>query len=158
MKTLRIILIFIIAINSYIVQAEELDSVTTTEDAENDISNMINNDPPILNSNQNINENAEFKDYENCEIIALNKITAKSERLTFKIGEEKYFGNIKIKTHKCVKNLDPYNEDNYILMTVTEYKIDEDPELIFQGWMTSGSISLSTFEHPIYEIFAQNCF
>lgn len=158
MKLLRVILAFIIYISSPIIFAENLDSVTTTEDTENDIFNLINNDPPVLGSNQNANEIAEFKNYENGEIIVLNKITAKSEKMTFKIGEEKYFGNIKIKLHKCVKNLDPYNEDNYLLMTVTEYKIDEDPKLLFQGWMLSSSISLSTFEHPIYEIFAKDCF
>jgi len=158
MKPLKIILAFIIFTCSPIIFAEDLDSIATTEDIENDIFNLINNDPPVSDSNQNITESTEFKNCENGEIIALNKITAKSEKLTFKVGEEKYFGNIQIKLHKCVKSLDPYKEDNYLLMTVTEYKIDEDPKLLFQGWMTSSSISLSTFEHPIYEIFAQNCF
>lgn len=90
-------------------------------------------------------------------IIALNKITATSKELVLKTGEPEYFGNIKITLHKCAKNLDPYAEDNYLLLTITEHKIDEDPILLFQGWMISSSISLSTFEHPIYEIFAKEC-
>ncbi|XVN40505.1 MAG: DUF2155 domain-containing protein [Rickettsia endosymbiont of Argas persicus] len=160
MKHLKIILAFIICINSSFIFAKELDLdlVVTTDEIEGDIFNVVNNEPPVLNSNQNVQDTSEFKNCDNAKIIALNKITAKSEELAFKIGEEKYFGNIKIKIHKCVKNFDPYNEDNYILMTVTEYKIDEDPKLLFQGWMISSSISLSTFEHPIYEIFAKECF
>ncbi|MGX6960721.1 MAG: DUF2155 domain-containing protein [Rickettsia endosymbiont of Pentastiridius leporinus] len=154
---LRIIFAFIIYISMPIILAEELDSVTTTEDTESDIFNVISNDQAIIDIEKTINDGSELKTYPNCKIIALNKITATSEEIKFKAGEEKYFGNIKIKIHKCIKNLDPYNEDNYILMTVTEYKIDEDPKLLFQGWMTSGSISLSTFEHPIYEIFAKDC-
>ncbi|HJD56318.1 MAG TPA: DUF2155 domain-containing protein [Rickettsia endosymbiont of Pyrocoelia pectoralis] len=157
MKLLQIVFIIIICGYSSIF-AEELDSVTTTEDTENDIFNAVGNDQAVIDLEETINDGSELKIYPNCKIIALNKITAASEEIKFKAGEEKYFGNIKIKIHKCIKNLDPYNEDNYILMTVTEYKIDEDPKLLFQGWMTSGSISLSTFEHPIYEIFAKECF
>ncbi len=158
MKYLEIILAFIIFTCSPIIFAEELDSIKTTEDIENDIFILMKNNPPVLNSNQGMSDSTKFKNCDNCEITALNKTTAKSAKLTFKVGEEQYFGNIKIKIHKCVKNLDPYNEDNYILMTITEYIIDEDPKLLFQGWMTSGSISLSIFEHPIYEIFAKECF
>lgn len=100
----------------------------------------------------------ELRSYDNGKIIVLNKITATSKELNLKLGESKYFGNIQITLHKCVKNLDPYNEDNNILLTVTEHKIDEDPILTFQGWLFSSSISISSLEHPIYEILAQNCF
>ncbi|ADE29883.1 DUF2155 domain-containing protein [Rickettsia prowazekii] len=155
MKLLQIIFIITIYINLHIfVLAENLESV---EDSENDVFIPLDKNHPILNQKDNI-YSAEFKNYTNGKIIALNKITATSEEIGLKAGEEKYFGNIKIKLHKCIKNLDPYNQDNYLLMTITEYKIDEDPTLLFQGWMVSSSISLSTFEHPIYEIFAKDCF
>lgn len=103
-------------------------------------------------------ESPELRSYDNGKIIVLNKITATSKELNLKRGESKYFGNIRITLHKCTQNLDPYNEDNYMLFTVTEHKIDEDPISIFQGWLFSSSISISSLEHPIYEIFAQNCF
>lgn len=103
-------------------------------------------------------ESSELKSYDNGKIIVLNKITATSKELNLKIGKSQYFGNIQITLHKCTKNLDPYNEDNYMLFTVTEHKIDEDPMLIFQGWLLSSSISISSLEHPIYEIFSQVCF
>ncbi|AFB21227.1 DUF2155 domain-containing protein [Rickettsia canadensis] len=157
MKLLRIIFIITICIN-FPIFAENLESVTTTEDIENDVFIPLDENHPVLNQNYNINNSSEFKNYANGKIIVLNKITATSKEMNFTVGEEQYFGNIKIKLHKCIKNLDPYNEDNYLLMTITEYKIDEDPNLLFQGWMTSSSISLSTFEHPIYEIFAKDCF
>ncbi|ACP53384.1 MAG: DUF2155 domain-containing protein [Rickettsia africae] len=157
MKLLKIIFIITICIN-FPIFAENLESVTTTEDIENDVFIPLDENHPILNPNDNINDSSEFKNYTNGKIIALNNITATSEEIDLKVGEEKYFCNIKIKLHKCIKNLDPYNEDNYLLMTITEYKIDEDPNLLFQGWMISSSISLSTFEHPIYEIFAKDCF
>ena len=106
---------------------------------------------------QNNVEHSELKTYSIGKVIALNKITATSKELVLKPNEPQYFGNIQIKLHKCIKNLDPYNEDNYMLLTITEHKIDEDAMSIFQGWIISSSISVSTFEHPIYEIFAKNC-
>ncbi|GAA5252727.1 DUF2155 domain-containing protein [Candidatus Rickettsia kedanie] len=156
MQLLRIVFITIICAYSSIF-AENLESVTTTEDIEHDVFIPLDENHPILNPNDNI-DSSELTNYTNGKIVALNKITATSEEINFKVGEEKYFGNIKIKLHKCIKNLDPYNEDNYLLMTITEYKIDEDPNLLFQGWMISSSMSLSTFEHPIYEIFVKDCF
>lgn len=99
-----------------------------------------------------------LKKYNNARIIALNKITAKSNEIVIKVGHNCYFGNIEVKVHKCFKNIDPYSPDSKILLTVTENKADEEPIKIFQGWLYSSSISFSTFEHPIYEIFANDCF
>ncbi|WP_341760732.1 DUF2155 domain-containing protein [Candidatus Tisiphia endosymbiont of Dioctria linearis] len=113
---------------------------------DNNLSNIPNNA-----------ENSELKICQQGKIIALNKITATSKEMLLKPNEPQYFGNIQIKLHKCIKNLDPYNGDHYVLLTITEHKIDEDPMLIFQGWLISSSISVSTFEHPIYEIFAKDC-
>ncbi len=121
------------------------------------INNDFTESSNLLNI-RNSDECLELKTYTQGKVIALNKITATSKELSLKLNKSQYFGNIRIKLHKCIKNLDPYNEDNYMLVTITEHKIDEDPKLIFQGWLISSSISVSTFEHPIYEIFAKNCF
>lgn len=96
-------------------------------------------------------------EHKKAKIIALNKITAKSQEMILNVGEAKYFGNIEIKLQKCLKIPNPYKPDNKILLTVIENKTDEDPTVIFQGWMMSSNISISTFEHPVYEIFAKDC-
>ncbi len=101
--------------------------------------------------------NFEFKNCNSAKVVALNKITATSQELLLKLKEPQYFGNIQITLHKCLKNPDPYNEDAYMLLTITEHKIDEDSMLIFQGWLLSSSASLSTLEHPVYELFAKDC-
>ncbi|WP_341747805.1 DUF2155 domain-containing protein [Candidatus Tisiphia endosymbiont of Dascillus cervinus] len=133
-----------------------------TTDESNELEKDHNFTEHVADSNnlpniQNNVEHSELKTYSIGKVISLNKITATSKELVLKPNEPQYFGNIQIKLHKCIKNLDPYNEDNYMLLTITEHKIDEDAMLIFQGWIISSSISVSTFEHPIYEIFAKNC-
>lgn len=100
---------------------------------------------------------ADFVQHKTAKIIALNKITAKSVILNIDTNSSKYFGNVEIKVHKCLKNEDPYFVESKILVSVIENKVDEDPVVIFNGWILSSSISLSSLEHPVYEIFAKDC-
>lgn len=56
-----------------------------------------------------------------------------------------------------LENIDLYNGDNYMLSTIREQIITEDPMLIFQGCLILSSNSVSTFERSIYDIFAKEC-
>lgn len=135
------------------------DTLSTSEDEESS-ADSVGSNAPISNplaAPEEKDEVSTFESLDSAKIIALNKITAKSKELTLKIGQPQYFGNIEIIVHKCLKKLDPYNPDNDILLTVVERNIDEEASTVFQGWILSSSIAVSTFEHPVYEIFAKNC-
>lgn len=95
--------------------------------------------------------------YDSAKIIALNKITANSEEIILKIGKTSYFHNAEIKLNKCWKSPDQYMPNNQILLDVVENKADEDAKSIFHGWLISSQPSLSTLEHPVYEIMAVEC-
>ncbi len=131
------------------------DEIINNTDEQNHF--IFNNTLPHDSAGKLDNQSSQLTSCSSGRIIALNKITATSQELLLKPQEPQYFGNIQIKLHKCMKNLDPYNEDTYMLFTITEHKIDEDARVIFQGWLTLASISLSTFEHPIYEVFVKDC-
>lgn len=90
-------------------------------------------------------------------IIILNQITAKSELVDFRLGETQYFGNLSIELQKCVKNTDPLNSSNLMLLSVFDNKPDDDRISVFQGWIDSSNPSVSTVEHPIYEIIPKEC-
>lgn len=102
-------------------------------------------------------EGEAFSYKKNAKIIILNKITAKSEAVEFKLGAAKSFGNISIEVHKCAKNTDPLKSSNLILITVFDNKIDNDKLLVFHGWMDSLNLSISTLEHPVYEVIPMDC-
>ena len=95
--------------------------------------------------------------YNIAKIVALNKITAKSQQLSIKVGETAYFGNIAISVNKCWNNNDPYLAQSKILLKVVESRVDEDPQNIFLGWLISGNMSVATLEHPSYELIAIEC-
>lgn len=95
--------------------------------------------------------------YTSAKIVAINKITAKSRQITVELGKSSFFDNIELKLYKCWKSSDPYIKNSQILISVLENKFDEDPRLIFEGWLISSEPALSTFEHPVYEVLAMDC-
>lgn len=95
--------------------------------------------------------------YNTAKFVALNKITAKSQEFSIKVGGSAYFGNISITVKKCWSNNDPYLPQNKILLNVVESKVDEDPMNIFSGWVISSNIQASALEHPSYELIAIDC-
>ncbi len=91
------------------------------------------------------------------EIIVLNKITTKYENIKLKVGEVKYFGNLSIELNKCVNDPSPQRPNNYLLLSIFDNKIDDDKISIFHGWMISNNHSISTLEHPVYEVIPVSC-
>jgi hypothetical protein len=91
------------------------------------------------------------------QIIILNKITAKSQLVDFKIGEIKFFGNLSVEVDKCIKNTDPIKSSNLMLIHVFDNNPDEDRSLVFAGWVDSANLAVSTVEHPVYEVIPKDC-
>ena len=94
-------------------------------------------------------------------VQALNKTTAKTSILNLKIGEKISFGSLKIIAHKCWQSPLEQKPENKILLEIFEFKNEAEEKYsekrIFYGWMFSSSPSISSLEHPIYDITALNC-
>ncbi len=89
---------------------------------------------------------------------SLNKITAKTKRLEINVGEEIEFGKLDILIHKCWKAPLYEKPENKILLEIFNRDSNKkERERIFYGWMLSSSPSLSSLEHPIYDITALEC-
>jgi hypothetical protein len=138
--------------------AEDEEDIQTSDEEIEQVFDVLSRDKDFKPSEFGIENNEALSTFNSARIIALNKITAKSQEMTLKIGKPKYFGNVQVTVHQCVYNQDVYNPDYQMFITVTETKIDDDPVTIFEGWMFSSSISISTVQHPVYEIFSKECF
>ena len=134
--------------NAEIEKIERKDLPKLEDKKKESISSEIN--VPIVES-----ESFSYKQI--AKIIILNKITAKSELIEFKLGRMRFFGNLSVEVHKCVKNTDPLKASNLMLITVFDNKLDDDKLLVFNGWMDSSNLSISTVEHPVYEIIPMDC-
>jgi hypothetical protein len=93
------------------------------------------------------------------EIKILDKVSSKTNLLKLKIGEEKLFQNLQIKSLKC-KNSE--FDDNpeitaYIQVKDTTNK-NNNEVFVFNGWTFSSSPAINPFDHPVYDIWLTKCY
>jgi hypothetical protein len=122
------------------------------------LEEVIIKEKPIKSVTINQVDQADFK---NTAIIqSLNKITAKTKELKIKVGKKTKFGKLDITIHKCWAAPLYEEPENKMLLEVIQRKgkEEEKKERIFYGWMLSSSPSISSLEHPIYDITALECF
>ena len=93
------------------------------------------------------------------EIKILDKISSKNSLLKLKIGEEKKFKNLLIKSLKC-KNSE--FDDNPEITAYIQVKDltnkDNDEVFVFNGWTFSSSPTINPFDHPVYNIWLMKCY
>ena len=147
-----------------LLSSEKAASLGGQEPISKDAQQYQNDDGDNIDIDDNVQDF--FQDYKldidgamrgRAKIIAINKITAQRQLLNIKINTPVFFNNLEIILRKCLKINDPYKPDDYGLFTLTEYKLSDDASTVFQGWLISSSISLSNFDHPVYEIFLKDC-
>ena len=89
---------------------------------------------------------------------ALDKITAKTSNIDIPLGKKKKFGYLEIYPKKCAQS----NSDNekgvvaYIQVKDLSNKKD-DKVFVFNGWTFSSSVTLRTFDHPVYDLWVTGC-
>lgn len=124
------------------------------------INAAVNAAPTDTKANTEQSKNIESSgDYYTKAVIfqVLNKITAKTSYFTAKMNQETSFGTIKIKPVKCWKSPPEEMPENKLLIEIQENKNNQPEKVIFFGWMFSSSISLSNFEHPVYDVIVIEC-
>lgn len=87
----------------------------------------------------------------------LNKVTGKISRIRAQLGKAERFGTIEILAHRCWQASPEDRPEHAALLSVQEFKPDEAPAHIFQGWMFSSSPGLSALEHPVYDVTVLTC-
>lgn len=140
------------------VEVEQGFDLTDELDLE-DNGSVFSNVKGINYSEKTIEENSRKKEglYDAGYAMILNKITANSEKRKLSIGEVTYFNNAAITLEKCHQSIENGVNITKMLIQLVEDKVDEDPKLIFRGWLISDQPALHTIEHPIYDIFPLTC-
>ena len=92
-------------------------------------------------------------------LIGLDKITAKSSKITIYFNKAKKFGPLEIKILKCGKVNVNNNLSDVAYMQVKDLtKTENEKVFIFNGWTFSSDPSLTPFDHAIYDLQLLNCF
>ena len=93
------------------------------------------------------------------EIKILDKVSSKNTLLKLKIGEEKKFRNLLIKSLKCKNSeFDDDPEITAYLQVQDLTKKDNDDVYVFNGWTFLSSPTINPFDHPVYDIWLIKCY
>ena len=110
---------------------------------------------PIVHSS----ETSKSLDGNFIEIKILDKVSSKSNVLKIKIGEEKKFKNILIKSLKCKNSeFDDNPEITAYLQVKDLTNTNNDEVFVFNGWTFSSSPTVRPFDHPVYDIWLIKCY
>ncbi len=140
------------------IKIEDLESLPSTYE---EIEEFIDEDK----SNQQILEQVKYKEPKKSdgetitvEVKALDKITAKTSTLIIKLGEEKYFGNLKIKPLKCkASDIDQAPDTVAYLQVIDVSDKNNDQVFVFNGWTFASSPTLRSLDHAIYDLWLLGC-
>ncbi|MDB9937436.1 DUF2155 domain-containing protein [Candidatus Pelagibacter sp.] len=93
------------------------------------------------------------------EIKILDKVSSKTNLLKLKIGEEKKFQNLLIKSLKCKNSeFDDNPEITAYIQVQDLVNKNNDEVFIFNGWTFSSSPAINPFDHPVYDIWLTKCY
>tara|TARA_Y100000590_G_scaffold171552_1_gene196200 strand:- start:33 stop:446 length:414 start_codon:yes stop_codon:yes gene_type:complete len=113
----------------------------------------------FYNSSINSLENSESPESNFIEIKILDKVSSKNNVLKIKIGKEKKFKNLLIKSLKCKNSeFDDDPEITAYLQVKDLTNKSNDEVFIFNGWTFSSSPTVKPFDHPVYDIWLTKCY
>ena len=93
------------------------------------------------------------------EIKILDKVSSKTNLLKLKIGEQKKFQNLLIKSLKCKNSeFDDNPEITAYIQVKDLVNKDNNEVFIFNGWTFLSSPAINPFDHPVYDIWLTKCY
>ena len=136
-----------------LVNLENLEASFETEDSEE--QNILNKENLSLKEKK-------IKETENkstrINIVALDKITAKTSDISLFLGETKKFGLLEIKALKCgnVKAQSEQGQAAYIQVKDLSDNLTNQV-FVFNGWTFSSSTTVNPIDHPVYDLWLVSC-
>ena len=91
-------------------------------------------------------------------IVALDKITAKTSNIDLSLGETKKFGLLEIKALKCGNVESQSDQGQAAYIQIKDLSDNANNQIfVFNGWTFSSSTTLNPLDHPIYDFWLIGC-
>lgn len=87
----------------------------------------------------------------------LDKITARISVADVPVGNTIPFGVLRITVRACRKAPPIEAPEAAAFLEITESRPNEEPRMLFSGWMFASSPGLSALNHPIYDVWLLDC-
>ena len=124
----------------------ELESIKDSLSSSNESENILKEKKKTKNNKVYIN------------LIALDKITAKTSSIRLAIGDKTFFGPLEIKALKCQRSESENISDTVAYLQVKDLSTkDNNSVFLYNGWTFASSPTLKSIDHPIYDLWIRNC-
>ena len=86
----------------------------------------------------------------------LDKVAARVNTVSGKVGSSVKFGTLEIIARTCVSRPPEETPENAAFLEIYQLGGKDKPR-VFSGWMFASSPALSALDHPVYEIWVLRC-
>jgi len=88
---------------------------------------------------------------------ALDKVTARINRLEIPLGQTARFGSLKVTPRACYTRPPTEAPKTSTFVEVEEIALDGKMKRLFSGWMFAESPGLHAVEHPVFDVWLTDC-
>jgi hypothetical protein len=88
---------------------------------------------------------------------ALDKVTARIQKLPVPLGETVQFGALKVTPRHCFTRPPTEQPKTSTFVDVQEVQLDGSTKPLFAGWMFAESPGLNAVEHPVFDVWLTEC-
>lgn len=92
------------------------------------------------------------------ELQGLDKVTARTVTFQVSVGETVKFGALVITVQACDRTPPTEPPESTVFLDIYEAREGETRTGLFHGWMFASSPALNALEHPVYDVWALECF
>ncbi|MCG8692278.1 MAG: DUF2155 domain-containing protein [Minwuiales bacterium] len=87
----------------------------------------------------------------------LDKVTGRISTFEAPVNQAVRFGALEIIVRHCMKRPPEEPPETSAFLEISEIKPDDEPVLLFSGWMFASSPALSALEHAVYDVWVIDC-
>ncbi len=88
---------------------------------------------------------------------ALDKVTARIQKLEVPLNQTIEFGALKLTPRVCYSRAATERPKTTSFVEVTETELDGSEKPLFTGWMFAESPGLNAVEHPVFDVWLTEC-
>ena len=87
----------------------------------------------------------------------LDKVAARVNTVSGKVGEPIKFGTLEVVARTCVTHPPEEAPENAAFLEIFQPTDGKEKQKVFSGWMFGSSPALSALDHPVYDIWVLRC-
>lgn len=94
-----------------------------------------------------------FRYYQAVQLGILDKVTGRVLKKTVEMNKPIQFGTITIDVKKCWHSSSATHPETKAYLVIYNRSPGQAADIVFKGWMFASTPSISTLEHPVYDVW-----